>query len=610
MVIVLAAMSCSRGTGEGGTWQEAERWLDKSGQLTASCRYDSALSCLDSAWLHAAGNDTARGYVMAERANCLLMAGRMRAALPCALQAIAIGEGINNAEILVNQYSSVGVIYRRLGLADSAVYYYKKGVDIAKSVEANDYVANLFNNIAVVYTEADRLAEGLAYARQAERLSVEAGDTVEMFSARATQASVYLRRRQYEKVVSTLTPHAPAILSTGHAPLALKTMSPVLKAYVQMGQLDNAEHLVRRLSSAIQQVAPASNGALGIRQIEADIAHGRKQYARELLIWQEIAGAACDNGSVPRSTLLQRMAQCYAALGYNDKAYKLSREAFALLDSVKNSEAGRQMSELSVRYKSQQKDLAIATLSREKAQQRAQMMLVTAVGTLVVAALVVALVVMSYRRRAARHRHQMEARQQYIEGLESERARLAKELHDGVCNDLLGLRMMAGTAGSGTCAAIDRIRRDVRHISHELMPPRFNTVSIVDVLADYLGHYPLNGATVSFHAGDSCQWGAMPPVLAQNIYRIVQEAMGNIAMHSHATYVEVDIDVAVAALSQAKGRIVALRIVNDGSSPDSEAGAGIGRNTISERIASVGGAMRASVSDSVYTLLIELPILQ
>ena len=35
----------------------------------------------------------------------------------------------------------------------------------------------------------------------------------------------------------------------------------------------------------------------------------------------------------------------------------------------------------------------------------------------------------------------MKLAKSYIDGLERERTRLAKELHDGVCNDLLGIGM-------------------------------------------------------------------------------------------------------------------------------------------------------------------------
>lgn len=66
----------------------------------------------------------------------------------------------------------------------------------------------------------------------------------------------------------------------------------------------------------------------------------------------------------------------------------------------------------------------------------------------------------------------------YIEGLESERTRIATELHDDVCNSLLALSMDVRSSQAATSGTFDRqlkmleeTRQRLRSISHELMPP-------------------------------------------------------------------------------------------------------------------------------------------
>ena len=46
-----------------------------------------------------------------------------------------------------------------------------------------------------------------------------------------------------------------------------------------------------------------------------------------------------------------------------------------------------------------------------------------------------------FRRKRIRKEEELKLAQSYIDGLERERTRLAKDLHDGVCNDLLGIGM-------------------------------------------------------------------------------------------------------------------------------------------------------------------------
>lgn len=48
--------------------------------------------------------------------------------------------------------------------------------------------------------------------------------------------------------------------------------------------------------------------------------------------------------------------------------------------------------------------------------------------------MIILLIILLYKRK-------LQLSRKYIDGMESERARLARELHDGVCNELLGLEM-------------------------------------------------------------------------------------------------------------------------------------------------------------------------
>lgn len=67
----------------------------------------------------------------------------------------------------------------------------------------------------------------------------------------------------------------------------------------------------------------------------------------------------------------------------------------------------------------------------------------------------------------------------YIDGLESERERIAEDLHDDVCNNLLAFEMsMRSLFEESNASMIDEqldrlkeVREHLRNISHELMPP-------------------------------------------------------------------------------------------------------------------------------------------
>ena len=99
-------------------------------------------------------------------------------------------------------------------------------------------------------------------------------------------------------------------------------------------------------------------------------------------------------------------------------------------------------------------------------------------ATLVIVALGVVMIVTRHRNkmRLVRLRNEAELNEarRYIDGLEAERKRMAKELHDGVANELLGFSFKLREVAKGDdlqtlVPAIEKIRQGVRSVSHGLM---------------------------------------------------------------------------------------------------------------------------------------------
>lgn len=580
---------------------KAESLLNAASELTAMSRPDSALTLLDSVLNLNGIDDTVHAMAVGEKANNMLILGRMADALPLCRQAISEGERIGNDEVLINQYSTCGIVYRRLGLADSAMWAYQHGIEVSKRVGLKDYVANLYNNIAVMFVETDRLKEGISYAEEATRWATEAKDTVELFSALATKASALLKQNDYKGARHTIVPHFDEILGTGSTPLALKTASPMLQSCVKLGLIDEADSYLRKLQPVMQKVEPASNGSLGILEIEAALMHAQHNYMGELALWNRIETLCKTNQGVPQQRIMWSKAECMRLTGNTNEALRYMREAYNIADSTKNSDVNRQLSEFSVRYNTQQKELQIVKLNQEKATERAKLMTVVLVLAVTSMLLAFGIVLILYKRRIANQRYELNLRRKYIEGLESERARLARELHDGVCNDLLGLQILMTTSDKEqTIPILKDIMIGVRQISHDLMPPRFAHADIAKVAADYVTHYPLANCKINFQATDTYRWQHIDQAKAFEIYRIVQELMGNIAKHANAHIINV-------SMTYEKWGQIVLEIENDGAQPQlKDSPNGIGLYTTTDRVLGMNGEIKRSQTNGMYKVEIKL----
>lgn len=580
---------------------KAESLLNAASELTAMSRPDSALTLLDSVLNLNGIDDTVHAMAVGEKANNMLILGRMADALPLCRQAISEGERIGNDEVLINQYSTCGIVYRRLGLADSAMWAYQHGIEVSKRVGLKDYVANLYNNIAVMFVETDRLKEGISYAEEATRWATEAKDTVELFSALATKASALLKRNDYKGARQTIAPHFDEILGTGSTPLALKTASPMLQSCIKLGLIDEADSYLRKLQPVMQKVEPASNGSLGILEIEAALMHAQHNYMDELALWNQIETLCKTNQGVPQQRIMWSKAECMRLTGNTNEALRYMREAYNIADSTKNSNVNRQLSEFSVRYNTQQKELQIVKLNQEKATERARLMTVVLVLAVTSMLLAFGIVLILYKRRIANQRYELNLRRKYIEGLESERARLARELHDGVCNDLLGLQILMTTSDKEqTIPILKDIMIGVRQISHDLMPPRFAHADIAKVAADYVTHYPLANCKINFQATDTDRWQHIDQAKAFEIYRIVQELMGNIAKHANAHIINV-------SMTYEKWGQIVLEVENDGAQPQlKDSTNGIGLYTTTDRVLGMNGEIKRSENNGMYKVEIKL----
>ena len=204
------------------------------------------------------------------------------------------------------------------------------------------------------------------------------------------------------------------------------------------------------------------------------------------------------------------------------------------------------MRELTVKYNVKEKELALALSKAAQADTRFRLAVALAVLAVVVALFAIYAMVQRRRRHeremefaALRHDTERQLTTRYVEGLENERARMARELHDGVCNDLTAMQMMLNDEHptSPLLPQLDSCREQVRRISHELMPPEFNYATIDEVLRYYI--YKVDKATADSRctytsAPDDADWSVVPDDVSLEIYRIVQEAVGNAIKHASA----------------------------------------------------------------------------
>jgi two-component system NarL family sensor kinase len=196
---------------------------------------------------------------------------------------------------------------------------------------------------------------------------------------------------------------------------------------------------------------------------------------------------------------------------------------------------------------------------------------------------------------------------------EEERRRLARELHDGLGQELTALKNLleqlageAGAAGMGAklAAAVElaaRALHDTRELSRLLRPPILDDLGLLPALSWLTRTLRESSGLEVRVAGDGID-GRLDPDLEILVFRVVQEALTNVLKHSGAQ--------AAAVLLRRRGGWLELEITDAGRGFDAaraldpgQGAAGSGLRGMSDRLELFGGRLRITSSPGAGTRL-------
>jgi signal transduction histidine kinase len=199
-----------------------------------------------------------------------------------------------------------------------------------------------------------------------------------------------------------------------------------------------------------------------------------------------------------------------------------------------------------------------------------------------------------------------------MDAQESERLRIARELHDDVSQQLAVLKIdlellcqttpdRAEVIADEAAKRVQEIGKSVHDLSHRLYPARLRLMGLVPALDGLRSELFQPGISIAF-AHDN-----VPPALRADLtlclFRIVQEALQNTLKHSQAHTVSVDL------CGTPEG--IALTIVDDGVGfeVDRARGNGLGLISMQERVESLGGTLDIRSSPGAGTrLVVRVPV--
>lgn len=529
-----------------------------------------------------------------------------------------------------SSYRSLGIYYRTSGQMDSALAYYEKALDLSLSRDTGnssemEELTSLYISLAVLCNDTNRAEEAHNYLLLAVKSIGSVNNEIFLAQAFSNIGSLFLKGKNYGEAMKYIKRGVDLSGKLGMNESYLRGISYYIKIHEELGNLDSIPPYIAQAEKKIPSVQ-ATLAKVSYYQAVVGYLIKNKDYSGALRVSEKIlALPGVQDSKFVMQELYGNMRLCYYRLGNYKAAYESLDKAVALRDSTYYGEKSKELQELAVKYRTKEKELEIVQLNaqKEKSEEQARVRIIILVSCLAVSSLVFLFIVQRQKMKSERLKRAAEQRERefavlkqetelrlarkYIEGLETERGRLAKELHDGVSNNLLSLEVklkpLLAAADASIFSFLSQTREDVRNISHELMPPAFQYATIDEMLDDYVNHLVVPASLKLCYYSDpsGVDWSIIPENIGYEIYRIVQEALNNSLKHASATSASASLELDADTLI--------VRITDNGKGFDTEAKyRGIGMQTMRERAAVIGGEFLIESGETGTKIKLVVPI--
>jgi signal transduction histidine kinase len=205
-----------------------------------------------------------------------------------------------------------------------------------------------------------------------------------------------------------------------------------------------------------------------------------------------------------------------------------------------------------------------------------------------------------------------------LDASDLERRRIARDLHDGVVQELAGASFALSAAADAvraepgsspaTSASLDRVAAGVRHsirslrsLLVDIYPPSLHDEGLPAALTDLLAPLPGSGTQTTLNITPNLD---LAPETSALVYRVAQEAVRNAQRHAGAAHLDVEV-------SRRVDRVV-LVVQDDGQGFDpgvSEkaiADGHVGLRLLSDLVAEAGGELMIRSGPGGTTVRLEV----
>jgi signal transduction histidine kinase len=305
------------------------------------------------------------------------------------------------------------------------------------------------------------------------------------------------------------------------------------------------------------------------------------------------------NNNFTRASVLVKLVK----LTKGKESKKYFEEHLHLSDSLEKASLNLKNDFTKIRYETEKKEQENTTLKLENEKKQAEVEKAEQqriIGWLVATALflTLGLSVMFFRNR--RKKLVYESHLEKANAREQERQQIAKSLHDEVAGDLRMLHQkLARSSLQNEAENLEKIKENVRNLSHQLSSVRFDEVSFKDQMINLATDYFSKDFKILVKGIDEINWKGINETIKRTLYLCIRESLQNTIKYANASQFKV-------LFSNPKKGIQVITQDNGEGFKEKEA-KGIGLKNLQERIEEINGQLTIESTEKGTSLTIFIP---
>ena len=565
-------------------------------------------------------NDSISGVAYNDHGRSLYSLTQYDSAISYYRKGIPIQIKLNDSLGLAKLYNKIALSFQLLGKYDSTAYYYYQSIELFDALGLLQPVALLRNNIAGLMMEQENYEKSLELHLQNLEYRRGIQDTMGIFQSLNGVGNAYSKLAKYNNAIEAFL-EGLELATIMENNKGISTISHNLGAtYLMINDFENAN---RYLQKAIK-LRLETNDHIGMLATYTSLGkyyYKTKNFKKGIATLTK-AKLLADQSNSPfdYEMIYQYLAELHYAVGNADSAYYYQVEYTEMRDSIRKDLVYQQVAEAEAKYQVTQKEKALLIAENEKAQ--AELLVVEKSRQLWLSLGTVLLVLLFggflfYRTKQQqksklaniRIQEQQKGLAAVIQVQEEERKRIAKDLHDGIVQQLSGLKLGLQKVFTDNetdetnkiIKILDESAQELRELSHKMMPRSLGELGLIPALEDMLDN-SLGNSEINYQFEHFGITGRFNEKIEIAIYRITQELINNVIKHSNAQNVNIQ-------LFKSGGNVM-LIVEDDGKgiNPNKQE-MGIGLMNISSRLDTINGKVNFEPSPESGTLAtVKIPV--